>query len=261
MLGITMAGHARKFLGLGDQIQLTSFPENFFKNTGQQLIDIDNNFLFDYNPYVIRNHSPNRVLDIWTMTDPTITKYSYNLKRWVPSLSEKNLHFAERLLNVKLKCFLRHPRLYRFEDSLISPKNIVVHLTGISTGECPDHIAKQIADNYKGFNIYQIGYKTDKLYDYFIDSRGLSFWDSAKLISESLIFIGVSSSMMNLAFCYPRTIKKIIITESDEERAEIMNSMMPMDPQNGHYHWLDWSFSFYNKTENDIGVSFSYKKI
>jgi hypothetical protein len=67
--------------------------------------------------------------------------------------------------------------------------------------------------------------------------------------------------MMNLAFCYPRTIKKIIITESDEERAEIMNSMMPMDPQNGHYHWLDWSFSFYNKTENDIGVSFSYKKI
>lgn len=261
MLGITMAGNARKFLGLGDQIQLTSFPENFFKNTGEKLIDIDKNFLFNYNPYIIRDKNPESVLDIWTMTDPSITKYSYNLKKWIPSLSEKNLHFAERLLNLKLKCFLRHPRLYRFEDSEINPKKIVVHLTGISTGECPDHVANQIINNYKGFQIHQIGYNTDKLYKGFIDSRGLDFWGSAKLISESLIFIGVSSSMMNLAFCYPRTMKKIIITESDKDRSTIMDNMMPMDPQNGHYHWLDWSFSFYNKTEDDIGVSLSYLKI
>ena len=261
MLGVTMAGNARKFLGLGDQIQLTSIPENFFKNTGEKVIDLDNNFLFDYNPYIIRNQNPSKVLDIWTMTDPTITKYFYNLKKWIPSLSEKNLHFAERLLNLKFKCFLRHPRLYKFEDSIINPKKIVVHLTGISTGECPEKIAKQIMENYEGFEIHQIGYKEDKYYNGFIDSRGLNFWDSAKLISESLIFIGVSSSMMNLAFCYPRVVKKIIITESDNERAQIMDNMMPMDTENGHYHWLDWSFCFYNKTEDDIGVSFSYKKI
>jgi hypothetical protein len=261
MLGITMAGNARKLLGLGDQIQLTSFPENYFRNTGEKVIDLDGNFLFDHNPYVLRNINPSNILDIWTMTDPSITKYNYNLKKWIPSLSEKNLHFAEKILNIKLKCFLRHPRLYKFEDNEINPNKIVVHLTGISTGECPDFVAKQILNNYKNFDIHQIGYSTDKLYEGFIDSRGLNFWESAKLISESLIFIGVSSSMMNLAFCYPRTIKKIIITESDENRISVMDNMMPMDPENGHYHWLDWSFCFYNKTQEDVGVSYSYLKI
>lgn len=256
-----MAGEARKLLGLGDQLQLTSFPENYFKNTGERVIDLDNNLLFNYNPYVLRNLTPSKVLDIWTMTDPSITKYSYNLKRWIPSLSEKNLHFASKLLGINLKCFLRHPRLYRFEDSAINPKKITVHLTGISTGNCPDYIAEQIIKNYPEFEIHQIGYSTDKLYKNFIDSRGLDFWESAKLISESLIFIGVSSSMMNLAFCYPKVIKKIIITESDEQRRNIVDDMMPMDPQHGHYHWLDWGFCFYNKTEDDIGVSYSYLKI
>ena len=28
------------------------------------------------------------------------------------------------------------------------PKKIVVHLTGVSTGECPDFVAKQILNNY-----------------------------------------------------------------------------------------------------------------
>jgi hypothetical protein len=67
--------------------------------------------------------------------------------------------------------------------------------------------------------------------------------------------------MMNLASCYPRVIKKIILTESDKERIEILDNMMPMDPQNGHYHWLDWNFLFYNKTDQDVGVSLSYLKI
>ena len=261
MLGITMAGQAKKFLGLGDQIQLTSFPENYFKNTGEKLIDLDNNFLFDNNPYIVRNVNPSNILDIWSMTDPSLTGYPYNAKKWIPSLAEKHLYFANKFLNKNFKIFLRHPRLYKHEDSKLNQNQIVVHLTGVSTGNCPDNIAEQIRKNYNDYKIYQIGYKNDKFYEGFIDARGLDFWESAKLISESLIFIGVSSSMMNLAFCYPRVIKKIIITESDEKRKEILDNMMPMDSDNGHYHWLDWTYILYNKTENDIGVSFSYLKI
>ena len=94
MLGITMAGQAKKFLGLGDQIQLTSFPENYFKNTGEKLIDLDNNLLFDNNPYIVRNVNPSNILDIWSMTDPSLTGYPYNVNKWIQSLAEKHLYFA-----------------------------------------------------------------------------------------------------------------------------------------------------------------------
>lgn len=260
-IGITMAGQARHYLGLGDQIQLTSFPENFYKNTGYKVIDLDNNFLFDNNPYIIRDAKPDLVLDIWSMTDTDKTGIMYNEKRWVPSIAEKLLFFTNKLLKINLKTYLRHPRLYKYEDAERINNQICVHLTGISTGICPMYIAEQIRENYKDFNIIQIGKKEDQHFNQFIDRRGLDFWGSAKTISESIIFIGVSSSMMNLAFCYPRITKKIILTESDEERKDILDNMMPMDPERGHYHWLDWGFSFYNKTERDIGVSYSYLKI
>ena len=260
-LGITMAGDARKFLGLGDQIQLTSFPENFYRNTGQKVVDMDNNFLFDNNPYVLRETKADLILDIWGMTDTDKTGISYGEKRWVPSIAEKLIFFANKLLDKKFKVYLRHPRLYRHEDVNRINNQICVHLTGISTGPCPEYIADRIKQNYKEFNIIQIGAKDDKYFEQFVDKRGLDFWESANVIAESLLFIGVSSSMMNLASCYPRVIKKIILTESDKERIDILDNMMPMDPQNGHYHWLDWSFLFYNKTDQDVGVSLSYLKI
>lgn len=252
MLGITMAGRFRSHLGLGDQVQFTSFPENYFLNTGEKVIDLDNNHLFDFNPYVLRGVNPSKVLDLWHMTDGR----KYLPQKWIPSISERNSWYAGLP-----KCYIRHPKLYKHEDTPLKPNQICVHLTGVSTGNCSDEIAEQIRKNYKDFNIVQIGLSTDKRYEQFQDGRGQSFWDSAKTIAESLIFIGVSSSMMNVAACYPRAIKKIIITESDEERAQVMDNMMPMDPERGHYHWLDWGFCFYNKTKRDIGVSYSYLKI
>jgi hypothetical protein len=252
MLGITIAGSLRKHLGLGDQIQFSSFPENYFLNKGEKVIDLDNNPIFDFNPYIVRGLKPTKVLDLWFMTDGR----KYLPKKWIPSISERNSWYAG--LD---KCYIRHPKLYLHEDIPLKPKQICVHLTGVSTGNCPDEVADQIRKNYKDFDIAQIGLSTDKQYGQFEDKRGLSFWDSAKVIAESLIFIGVSSSMMNVAACYPRAIKKIIITESDEERAAVMDDMMPMDVERGHYHWLDWGFGFYNKTKRDIGVSYSYLKI
>ena len=252
MIGITMAGQFRKRLGLGDQVQFTSFPENYFLNTGEKVIDLDNNSLFDYNPFVIRGVRPSKVLDLWFMTDGN----KYTPKKWIPSMSERNSWYAGLP-----KCYIRHPKLYKHEDSPLKKNQICVHLTGVSTGVCPEEVADKIKENYEGFDIVQIGLATDKAFNQFEDRRGLSFWDSTKIISESLIFIGVASSMMNVAACYPRVIKKIIITESDEERSQVMSDMMPMDSDRGHYHWLDWGFIFFNKTKNDVGVSYSYLKI
>lgn len=247
-----MAGQFRKHLGLGDQVQFTSFPENYFLNTGEKVIDLDNNSLFDYNPFVIRGAPPSKVLDLWYMTDGN----KYTPKKWIPSISERNSWLAGLP-----ECYIRHPKLYRYDDLPLKKNQICVHLTGVSTGNCPDEIADKIRENYKDFDIVQIGLATDKHYEQFEDKRGLDFWASTEVIAQSLMFIGISSSMMNVAACYPRVIKKIIITESDEERSQVMSDMMPMDPERGHYHWLDWGFSFYNKTKRDIGVSLSYLKI
>ena len=247
-----MAGKLRSHLGLGDQVQFTSFPENFYLNTGEKVVDLDENPLFDYNPYVVRGVQPSQVLDLWFMTD----RREYKEKKWIPSICERNAKFAGLP-----ECYVRHPRLYKHEDLPLKKNQICVHLTGVSTGNCPDEIADKIRENHKDFDIVQIGLSTDKRYSQFEDKRGLDFWGSAGVIAESLIFIGVSSSMMNIAACYPRLIKKIIITESDEQHVENLKDMMPMDADRGHFHWLDWSFCFYNKTKRDVGVSFSYLKI
>ncbi len=199
MLGITIAGQLRGHLGLGDQVQFTSFPENYFLNTGEKVIDLDNNPLFDYNPFVVRNVAPSQVLDLWFMTDKRV----YVCKKWIPSICERNANYAGLP-----KCYIRHPKLYLHEDVPLNKNR--VHLTGVSTGNCPDEVANKIRENYKDFDIVQIGLLTDKKYDQFVDMRGQGFWGSARTIAESLIFIGVSSSMMNVAACYPRVIKKII---------------------------------------------------
>ena len=247
-----MAGKLRSHLGLGDQVQFTSFPENFYLNTGEKVVDLDENPLFDYNPYVVRGVQPSQVLDLWFMTDKRV----YSQKKWIPSISERNSHFS----GLK-ECFIRHPKLYLHEDAPLKRSQICVHLTGVTVGNCPEVIADKIKETYKGFDIVQIGLSTDKGYSQFEDRRGLTFWDSTKTIAESLIFIGVNSSMMNVAACYPRVVKKIILLDGDERGSTIIDDMMPMDSDRGHYHWLDWGFSFYNKTKRDIGVSFSYLKI
>ena len=78
-------------------------------------------------------------------------------------------------------------------------------------------------------------------------------WDTAKLISSSSILIGVNSGAgMWIANCYTRVNKKIVLNRND------MSTISPLNENTG---WLDFNIQYFNQTENDIGTTFSYKKI
>jgi len=254
-----MAGQARSLLGLGDQLQFTSFPENFYKSTGEKVVDIDNNELFDYNPYIIRGQEPKYILDLWRMTDVAQGGVKYDKNKCILSLAEKNIYIANKILNTNLKTFLRTPRLYIHEDAEIKSNQIVVHFFGKSHKAIPDKVIYKIKDNYKDFKIIQVGGKTQKKYSIFEDGMGLSIFDTAKLISESILFIGINSGMINIALCYPKVNKRMILNHDD--KGYDLENMVPMDAQNGHYHWLDFGIPIFNTSDIDIGVTKSYNYI
>ena len=240
--------------GIGDKIQFSSFPENYFLNTGEKLIDIDNSWIFDYNPYVFRSeksYTDLEIIDIWNNTGVPGKNENWKKSSVIKSIAERTCDLFD------FKTYLRHPRLYKFEDTHLKSNQIVVHLQGHSYGNIPDYVAEQILKNYNGFDLLLIGGKDNKYIPGFINKLGLSLWDTAKLIAESPTYIGLSSGFLSMALCYPRVNKKVLLTEN----TITLKNLIPMDVNNVDYHWLDHSFSFFNLTEEDIGVSFSYKKI
>jgi hypothetical protein len=57
---------------------------------------------------------------------------------------------------------------------------------------------------------------------------------------------------MWIANCYTRVNKKIVLNRND------MSTISPLNENTG---WLDFNIQYFNQTENDIGTTFSYKKI
>jgi len=92
----------------------------------------------------------------------------------------------------------------------------------------------------------------------FESTIGLPLFESCRVIAESILFIGVSSSMMNAALADPRVNKRIIVAESD---GATLGRMMAMDVRIPHDHWLGHSLVLFNKTEHDLGATFSHRKI
>ena len=249
MKGIRLSGP-----GIGDKIQYSSFPENYFLNTGELLIDIDKSWIFDHNPYVLRSdisYENVEIIDIWNSVGVPGRNENWKKSSVIKSIAERNCD----LFN--FKPYLRHPRLYKFEDTPLKSNQIVVHLQGHSYGNVPDYVTEQILKNYDGFDLLLIGSKDNKYIPGFINKLGLELWDTAKLISESPTYIGLSSGFLNMALCYPRVNKKVLLMED----SNTLKNLIPMDVNNPDYHWLDHSFSFFNLKEEDIGVSFSYRKI
>jgi hypothetical protein len=169
----------------------------------------------------------------------------------------------KQLFNIS-RVRLRHPRLYRFEELQGEKLGIVtVHTTGKSEGgEMPDHVIDQIAQNYKSYSIYQVGGPSDKDTP-FIDRRGFGMWESAQLIASSQIFIGVNSGMMNIAQCYPRVNRKLILIENDILKTEDFDIFKPLTyyKKEVFSHWVDYNWQYYNIHDHDIGITYSYKKL
>jgi len=233
--------------GIGDKLQFAALPEIIFDNTGEKVLDLCDCWIYDHNPYVVRGSQKySEKIDLWSVQFPA-EKFLSTSEKFFKHKSFERLGFHNFKIN------LRHPRIYKFEDSEIKPDRITVHTTGQSEGgTLSDSTIDHIAQTYKNFEIIQIGGPQDKKTP-FINKLGLNMWDTAKLISSSSILIGVNSGAgMWIANCYTRVNKKIVLNRND------MSTISPLNENTG---WLDFNIQYFNQTENDIGTTFSYKKI
>jgi len=234
--------------GIGDAIIKSSFAENFFKNYENKVIDLENHWIYDYNPYIKRNESPDFIFNFFSDQ----IKIIHASKRL-----EHKSHAAEYCWNYNLpKLFLRHPRLYRFEDTELFFNRVVVHTQGKTNSELPKYILDKISENYKNFEIIQIGLSHEPKVKGSIDKTGLSIWESIEIIASSSIFIGIDSGFYHAANCYPRVRKKIILSHCENE----LHKFRPMD-LNNNYEWLDYNIEYFNKYNFDIGATYSFTKI
>ena len=251
---------------IGDGLIYSSCPENFYNAGKGKILDIKGAWFLDHNPYVCRPPVTSlQQIDMQKFADHT-TFFPYG-SSGLPCF----LSVADRF-NTKfgVPTRLRHPRLYKYEDLPKIPNKVVVHTTGDrnepialyeDSGALMNSEAMDvIAENYKQYDIIQIGGKDDTPFDRgSVDKRGLPIWDSVKEIAEAAIFIGVDSGPMNIALCYPRT--QIRCYEPQFPAMIWENFYIPMDSKFPHNQWKDWGIKIFNRYEVDLGVSYSYLKI
>lgn len=239
-------------LGIGDKVQFCHIPENFYKNYGHKLIDVNKSWIFDYNPYVDRDIKPEKNLNPWLL----------------PYKCEADYLNRADFFNSVFKfpqIYCRSPRLYKYEDSSnVIPNKVCIHSQGVSNNHTfSKEIIEKIKERYHKYDIYQIGGHQD-VDCRVIDSRGLSMWEMVDHIATSAIFIGVNSGPMNVANCYPHINKKIIIRtnrEHEVSKEDLEKASKPLQMCKSYFSWVDYGWQYYNDTEVDIGITYSYNKI
>ena len=266
------------FDAIGDQVCTTSFPENYYNETGKKLaIDNPKIWAFKYNPYV-EFFTPNQTRTFLTINfipdtrvQELATRYQNSYENLAIGSQAEWLCSNALIKNPKL----RHPRLYRYEDEKIIPNKVVVHTTGKinrpnepeiryglgedATRSMSQNIIEQIAENYDGWDIYQIGGKNDTpMVGKFTDLRGIDLWETAQHIAQSARFIGINSGMMHIAHCYPRVEKRIVMNELSNEA---ISKWIIGDIRNLSFAWYDSASTVFNKTDHDISYTYSYRKI
>lgn len=237
------------YLGIGDKVQFASIPENFYKNYGEKLIDLSNCWVYDHNPYILRNVEPEKTISFWNQP----YKYENYLNRF---------DYLNSLLKIP-KIFCRTPRLYKYENpSNVIQNKVCLHAQGKSSKHTlSKKIIDTIKDRYSNYEIIQIG--GDKDIDCeVIDFRGSDMWEMVEHIATSSIFIGVNSGPMNIATCYPHINKKILLNLGEGEFSKRqVEKFHPLSIEHHLFSWIDYGWQYFNDTEVDIGCTYSYNKI
>lgn len=270
-VGIRLYPAPRAYLGIGDALQFSSLPENFFRNYGQCLIDIDHHWIFDHNPYVIRSennveNTPEIIIDLWQDYEHlkcNMRKLS-SAPRVFTSNAEAILSVMANIFSGRPKVFLNRPRLYKFEEhNFETRKLILIHTTGRSNGEMPDFLIKHILDKYKNTgDLIQIAGPKDKIIDGLGVIRPINLWAAAELISQARMFIGPDSGLAWIAACYPDVrVKKIRLTQPWGVVGN-WHDWVPLRLGHPASHWDDLSlFQLYNLEDFDSGIFKSWRKL
>ena len=238
-------------IGIGDAVQFTGIPENYFRHTGEKVVDPERHWVFDHNPYVERgDFEITRDCNMWTLhcDHPPI---SHNGRTVLLTNAESHArHFGYPIV-------MNRPRLYQYDNFPYSHRyTIVLHTRGNSHGSLPDYVVEHVIRKY-GERVVQVGQPMDKRYRVpFIETPTL--WDLARVISKARMFIGPDSGPSWIAQCYPDVItKKVRMIPS----VETLNNWVPLEWCRLGSHWDDRSAMIFNPSENDAGFTWSYKKL
>lgn len=254
MLGIAI----KPTIGLGDALQFSSVPENYYQETGLKLYDVNRPWFFDCNPYVVREPSPvEKVIQMWNFSPQQWPWPKPNRTQGV-YLSQAEIFAA--VFGVQ-HVRLNRPRLYKYERFPYEERELILlHIDGKSHGMMPLHVIDHVLEKYGpsgrlaqiGTNHANVGLKDIR----HIETK--TFWDLAKVVSQARMFIGVDSGPSWVAACYPDVIVKKVRTKPSHD---VLKAWVPLAIDNIHSHWDDRCQQIYNSSEHDIGFTSSYRKI
>ena len=240
-------------IGVGDALQFSSLPENYFRTYGKKLVDVNKHWFFDYNPFVLRDVEYSHVQEMWNWP----TQFEWPIPR--PEGPQVYLCNAEIWASLfKAKLFQNRPRLYRFEEYPYEKREmILLHTDGISHGKMPEHVLLHILKKYGNTGkLYLVG-KSDENYGLpRIETPTL--WDLAEVISKAKMFIGMDSGPSWIAACYPDVISKKIRMKPS---LDVAKDWIPLEIKNIHSHWDDRCHQIFNIGEDDVGFMQSYRKM
>jgi hypothetical protein len=240
-------------IGMGDAVQFTSVPENFFRHTGEKLADVTSHWCLDHNPYVIRNVQKVQAVDLWAQ----------HCAKQPLSHGERSVYLTNaesHSRSFEYKIVMNRPRLYKFEEfPFFDRKTVILHVKGKSHGSLPHHVVEHVLKKY-GSTVRFVGDPSDWRYSIdpppFIKTE--SPWDLANVVSKCSIFVGPDSGPSWVAQCYPDVIvKKVRLTPNVEQ----LQNWVPLEVCRNSSHWDDRSAFIFNPSDDDAGFTWSYRRI
>lgn len=254
---------------IGDRMVFTGIPEMMYQQRNIKLVDVDDyedkgfNWMFDYNPYILRNARAKSVISMQLLADQsTHHHYLRNMPVFLSIADKYSQYFG-------LRCTLRRPRLYKYEDIERKRNKVVVATQGDNQGLMlnetfprilPDHVMEQILYNYRDCEIVQVGLINDKKFEgkNVVDKRGIpDIWDVVKEIAEAGVVISPSCGVTWISAAYLNQTKVVLCEYNDVA----LESYIPRIVTNHHHQWSDQNFQLFNTYSSDIGVTNSYKWI
>lgn len=252
MRGITV----KPTIGIGDGLQFSSLPENYFRETGERLLDISRPWFFDHNPFVVRDdkHTPSDVTELWNFS-PKQFPWPQPRSAEQPKVYLSNAEIYSSVFGVKNPGLIR-PRLYRFEDYPWHRKDrVYLQTQGKSHGPMPERIVQHVLQKY-GIELYHIG-PGERYGLPHVDTP--TPWHLAQELSErARMLICLDSGPAWIAACYPDIVVKKVRTRPTDDQ---LKTWVPLEIANIHSHWDDRCAQIFNTSELDIGFTYSYRKL
>lgn len=238
-----------KNIGIGDAIQFTSLPENYFKTTGKKLVDLSRHWVFDRNPYIIREfYGEIKIHKLW---ERFLNKDFYSKHEYREIIQYRsNAEVWASMMGVEIHT--RRPNLYYVRGVVENLTLVWEH--GISQSHLQYITLKHVQDKYS--------WKIQGDWNLHFYSKAYRFpdmWTMVEAISKCRQIIGPFSGPSWIAACFPHITVKAVFSKSF---THVLEKRIPLNRNEQDSLFDDMGlFKFYNQTDKDVGYTESYLKL